>query len=92
MTREPLETQVTVADSQDHRPPLTHIVDVDQPRYDDEFSIDWGRLGGAVKRKVRRVKELLYNDDRADLKEIIDHYGPADIDLHGRREYGLCLN
>ena len=30
------------------------------------------------------VKDLLYNDDRADLAEIINNYGPADIDLHGR--------
>ena len=73
------EGEVVVA-----RDKLTHIVDVDQPRYDDDFAIDWERLGCAVKRKVKAVANLIYNDDRADLAEIIDHYGPADIDLHGR--------
>ena len=62
---------------------LTQIVDVDQPREEEEFAIDWVKLGCAVKRKVKKVKDLIYNDDRADLAEIINNYGPADIDLHG---------
>ena len=84
-----VDTEVTVCPGT--RPPLTHIVDVDQPRHDEEFNIDWVRLGCAVKRKVKRVKDLLYNDDRADLAEIIDNYGPADIDLHGRRIIDISI-
>ena len=68
---------------------LTHILDVDQPRYEEDFTIDWVRLGCAVKRKVKAVADLIYNDDRADLAEIINNYGPTDIDLHGRTEYWL---
>ena len=77
-----LQTEVIV--SREDRPALTHIVDVDRPRPEEECHIDWVKLGCAVKRKVKRVKDLLYNDDRADLAEIINNYGPADIDLHGR--------
>ena len=62
---------------------LSQIVDVDQPRYEEDFPIDWVKLGCAVKRKVKAVANLIYNDDRADLAEIINNYGPADIDLHG---------
>ena len=62
---------------------LTQIVDVDEPRYEEDFPIDWVKLGCAVKRKVKAVANLIYNDDRADLAEIINNYGPADIDLHG---------
>ena len=62
---------------------LTQIVDVDQPRYEEDFPIDWVKLGCAVKRKVKAVADLIYNDDRADLAEIINNYGPADIDLTG---------
>ena len=78
----PLETEVTVI--RDQATALTHIVDVDQPRPDEECHIDWVKLGCAVKRKVKSVKDLIYNDDRVDLAEIINNYGPADIDLDGR--------
>ena len=62
-----------------------HILDVDQPRYEDDFSIDWVKLGYAVKRRVKKVKDMIvYNDDRADLAQMIETYGPASIDLlHG---------
>ena len=88
----PVETEVMIDKSGEvsvARDRLTHIVDVDQPRYDDDFAIDWVKLGCAVKRKVKAVAGLIYNDDRADLAEIIDTYGPADIDLHGRTGLGV---
>ena len=67
-----------------------HILDVDQPRYEDDFSIDWVKLGYAVKRRVKKVKDMIvYNDDRADLAQMIETYGPASIDLlHG--EFIIC--
>ena len=87
MMTAPLETEVMIEQSGEvtggRGDGLTHIVDVDQPRYEEDFPIDWVKLGCAVKRKVKAVANLIYNDDRADLAEIINNYGPADIDLHG---------
>ena len=61
-------------------------MDVEQPRHEDDFAIDWVALGYAVRRRVKKVKDMLvYNDDRADLAQMIETYGPTSIDLiHGR--------
>ena len=41
---------------------------------------------------MRRVKEMLvYNDDRADLAEIIETYGPCKIDLLHDDKEGMCF-
>ena len=90
---------VTPVDPMTHSPihhhgPHGHILDVDQPRYDDDddFAIDWVKLGCAVRKRVRRVKEMLvYNDDRADLAEIIETYGPCKIDLLHDDKEGMCF-
>ena len=59
-----------------------HILDVDQPRPAGDFldtGINFRKIGANVAKNLREMKEMIYEDEGADLAERINIQGPTVI-------------